>query len=214
VSGGNWTRGLRRWVEAQVPMEDLLPDQLPAYVDSYVYLFGVLTLSAFVMLVTTGVVLVFAGPQWWHLSGTGRFVNSVHFWGAQSFFFFMVLHLWAQFFMAAWRDGRGANWVTGVALFVVSIVAAFTGFLSQQNFDAQWIALQGKDAFNALGVGAFFNLLNFGQMYGVHILLAPLAITLLIVVHILLVRAKGVVKPIPLRRAAPEAEAAREDEPS
>jgi len=196
MSGRNWTRGLRSWIEAQVPMEELLPDQLPAYVDSYVYLFGVLTLSAFILLVVSGLVLVMAGPQWWHISGVGRFVNSIHFWGVQAFFFFMVLHLWAQFFMAAWRDGRGANWVSGVVLFLLSIVAAFTGFLSQQNFDAQWIGLQGKDAFNALGVGAFFNLLNFGQMYGVHVVLVPLCIAALIGVHILLVRAKGVVPPI------------------
>ena len=197
MSTNNWTRAIRHWIEAEVPLDDLLPDELPAYVDSYVYLFGVLTLSAFILLVASGVVLAFAGPDWWHVSGVGHFVNSVHFWGVQAFFFFMVLHLWAQFFMAAWRDGRGSNLVTGVLLFVVSIVAAFTGFLSQQNFDSQWIGLQGKDAFNALGVGSFFNLLNFGQMYGIHVVLVPLIIAALIGVHLLLVRAKGVVPPIP-----------------
>ncbi|MCL6594978.1 MAG: cytochrome b N-terminal domain-containing protein [Firmicutes bacterium] len=200
MSDRNWTRAVRRWIESEVPLEELLPDELPAYVDSYVYLFGVLTLSAFILLVASGVVLAFAGPDWWHVSGVGHFVNSVHFWGVQAFFFFMVLHLWAQFFMAAWRDGRGANWATGVLLFFVSIVAAFTGFLSQQNFDSQWIGLQGKDAFNALGVGSFFNLLNFGQMYGLHVAVVPLIIALLIGVHILLVRAKGVVEPIPVDR--------------
>jgi hypothetical protein len=40
----------------------------------------------------------------------------------------------------------------------------FTGYLSQQNFDSQWIAINGKDAFNAAGIGAFLNLMNFGQM--------------------------------------------------
>jgi quinol-cytochrome oxidoreductase complex cytochrome b subunit len=192
----NWTRAAQRWLARTLPPEQLLPDQLPAYVRSYVYLFGVCTLSSFLLLVLSGVVLVFFGPDWWHVSGVGHFFNSVHFWAVQSFFFFMVLHLWAQFFMAAWRGGRGANWVTGVLLFVLSIVAAFTGFLSQQNFDSQWIALQGKDAFNALGVGSFFNLLNFGQMYGLHVFLLPALLALLIAVHLLLVRAKGVVPPL------------------
>lgn len=176
-------------------MEDLLPDELPEFVRSYVYLFGVLTIASFVMLILSGTVLAVFGPQWWHISPTGHFMNSVHFWSVQAFFFFMVLHLWAQFFMMAWRDGRGANWVTGVLLFLTSIVAAFTGFLSQENLDSQWIALQGKDAFNALGVGSFFNLLDFGQMYGFHIFVMPLVIALLIGVHILLVRSKGVVPP-------------------
>ncbi len=200
----NWTRSVRSWLSVEIPYDDLLPDQLPAYVDSYVYLFGVLTLSAFIIIVASGIALAMAGPQWWHLSGVGHFVNSMHFWSVQTFFFFMVLHLWAQFFMAAWRDGRGANWVSGVLLFTVSVLAAFTGFLSQENFDSQWIALQGKDAFNGLGVGAFFNLLNFGQMYGFHIVVLPALLVVLIGGHLLLVRSKGVVKPIEPTAPPPE----------
>ena len=40
----------------------------------------------------------------------------------------------------------------------------FTGYLAQQNFDSQWIASEGKDGFNAVGIGAFFNVMDFGQM--------------------------------------------------
>lgn len=191
----NWTRQIRSYLVRELPIDDLLPDQLPDFVRSYVYLFGVLTIASFILLIVSGVVLVMFGPEWWHISSVGRFFNSIHYWSVQAFFFFMVLHLWSQFFMMAWRGGRGSNWVTGVLLFVVSILAAFTGFLSQQNFDSQWIALQGKDAFNSLGLGAFLNLVNFGQIYGMHIFLLPLAIAVLIGVHLYLVRSRGVVKP-------------------
>ena len=78
--------------------------------------------------------LAFFGPQWWHDSAVGRFFNSLHFWAVQLFFVFMVLHLWGQYFMAGWRDGRAATWMIGAVIFLVSIVAAFTGYLSQQNF--------------------------------------------------------------------------------
>jgi hypothetical protein len=59
---------------------------------------------------------------------------------------------------------------------------------------------------NAVGVGAFFNLLNFGQMYSYHILLLPAAVVLLVVAHVLLVRKHGVVPPFELtdRLAAPD----------
>jgi quinol-cytochrome oxidoreductase complex cytochrome b subunit len=70
--------------------------------------------------------------------------------------------------------------------------------VSQQNFDAQWISTQAKDAMNAVGVGAFFNLLNFGQMYSYHVLLLPAAIVALVVGHVLLVRKHGVVPPFAL----------------
>jgi quinol-cytochrome oxidoreductase complex cytochrome b subunit len=192
----NLTGRLRRWAAGVVRAEDLLPEVLPEYVRSYVYTFGAMTLGAFVCLVASGMVLAVFGPTWWHVSPVGHFFNSIHFWSVQAFFFFMVLHLWAQFFMAAWRGGRGATWVVGALTFVASILAAFTGYLSQQNFDSQWIAVQGKDAMNAVGIGAFFNLLNFGQMYSIHIGVMPWVIAGLIATHVILVRRKGLVPPI------------------
>ncbi len=192
----NWTKKVQQTLQRELPYEDLLPSELPRYVHSYVYYFGVATLASFVLLVVSGIILAAFGPQWWHVSGVGHFFNSLHFWTVQMFFFAMVLHLWSQFFMAAWRDGRQWTWVVGVLLFLISVPTALTGFLSQQNFDSQWIAVQGKDAMNALGVGGFFNLLNFGQMYGFHIVILPLVLAILIGLHILLVRWHGVVRPI------------------
>lgn len=193
----NWTRSLRDSLEKQIEMKHLLPDKLPKYVHSYVYLFGVLTLASLVWIIVSGTVLVFFGPDWWHQSAIGHFWNSMHFWSVQAFFFLMILHLWAQFWMAAWRGGRKYTWIWGGVLFVVSIVAALTGYLSQNNFDSQWIAVQGKDAMNAAGVGGFFNLLNFGQMYGIHIFLVPFMLIVLVALHLFLVRKHGVVEPLP-----------------
>ena len=192
----NLTGSLRRWLSGVITSEQLLPEELPEYTRSFVYMFGALTLGSFVCLVASGMTLGLFGPQWWHLSGLGHFVNSIHFWSVQCLFFFMVLHLWSQFFMAAWRGGRGPTWVVGALLFVSSIMAAFTGYLSQQNLDSQWIAVQGKDAMNAVGIGAFFNLLNFGQMYSIHIAVMPAVIAGLITVHLILVRRRGLVPPL------------------
>lgn len=196
------TTTLQKKLSQSLPYEELLPDEQPAYVHSYVYLFGIATLASFVILIGTGVVLAAFGPQWWHFSHVGLFINSLHFWSAQSFFFFMVVHLWTVFFQGAWRDGRGLTWVSGVITFLVSVVTAFTGYLSQQNFASQWVATQGKDAMNSVGVGAFFNILNFGQMYGFHIVILPLVVSALIGVHLTLVRLKGVVKPYEAAGAA------------
>src|SRR6202035_1424591 len=163
-------------------MDHLLPRRQPYYVGSSVYVFGVVTIAALVWVIFSGVVLSFMGPQWWHASSLGRFVNSLHFWSVQLFFVFMVLHLWGQYFMAGWRDGRAATWMIGVVIFATSILTAFTGYLSQQNFDSQFIAISAKDAMNSTGAGAFFDVLNFGQMYGLHVMLLPIGITFLIVV--------------------------------
>ena len=160
-----------------------MPAEQPIYVHSFVYLFGIATVASFILLILSGVILSIFGPQWWHSSNVGHFFNSVHFWSVQAFF------------SGAWRDGRGLTWVSGVVTFLVSILTAFTGYLSQQNFDAQWIGVQGKDALNAVGVGAFFDALNFGQMYGFHIVVLPVIVAGLVGLHLLLVRLRGVVRP-------------------
>ncbi|MDP9259818.1 MAG: cytochrome b N-terminal domain-containing protein [Actinomycetota bacterium] len=197
--GGTWTGRVREAAVAALPPERLLPETQPVYVSSWVYVFGVLTLAAFVVVLASGAVLALAGPSWWHVSSVGHFVNSLHLWSTELFFFFMVAHLWGKFFMAAWRGRRALTWITGAVSFLVSIGAAFTGYLSQQNFDSQWIGGEAKDGLNASGVGAFFNVLNFGQMLMWHIVLLPLIVALLIAGHILLVRRRGVVPPLPAR---------------
>jgi quinol-cytochrome oxidoreductase complex cytochrome b subunit len=197
----SWTIRVREYMERRLPSANLLPDRQPYYVGSWVYVFGVVTIAALVWVVVSGMVLAFFGPQWWHETAIGRFFNSLHFWSVQMFFVFMVLHLWGQYFAAGWRDGRAKTWMAGVLIFLVSIVAAFTGYVSQQNFDSQWIAVNAKDAMNSVGAGSFFNVLNFGQMYGLHVVLIPLAVLFLVALHVVLVRMKGVVKPIGWREA-------------
>ena len=208
----NWTGRTRGKLAERLPMEELLPTRLPAYVRSSVYLLGMLALAALIVIFLSGIVLIIGGPQWWHLSATGHFFNSLHFWSVQLFFFTMVLHLWAQYFMGAWRDGRAWTWVTGVLAFLISIPAAFTGYLSQTNFDGQWIALSAKDAFTSVGLGGIFNVLDFGQMLGFHILFFPLIIVLLVAGHVLQVRLRGVVHPYPPDSPIGEKEASAEHE--
>jgi len=194
----SWTLRVRRRAEAALPPETLLADKQPAYVASWIYVFGVLSLSSLAVIILSGCILALKGPGWWHFTGVGHFFNSMHLWSVELFFFFMVIHLWGKYWMAAWRGGRSRVWITGAVTFLVAIPCALTGYVSQQNFDAQWISTQAKDAMNAAGIGAFFNLLNFGQMYSYHILLLPAAVVLLVVAHVLLVRQHGVVPPFRL----------------
>ena len=207
-----WTAKLRHAAVDALPPERLMPDRQPAYVASWIYVFGVLTLAALAVVIVTGMVLAIFGPTWWHVSSTGLFVNSLHLWSVEVFFFAMVIHLWGKFFMAAWRGRRRATWITGVVSFVVSVGAAFTGYLSQQNFDSQWISTQAKDGINSTGAGAIFNVTNFGQMLMWHIMLLPLVVVLLVGVHVLLVRRRGVVPPFaPDERARPAHRARQSD---
>jgi len=192
----SWTGRTRRWVMKRLPPEKLLPNTQPSYVASWIYVFGMGAIASLVFIIASGAVLSLNGPMWYHLSSLGHFVNSVHLWSVEFFFFFMVIHLWGKFWMAAWRGHRVLTWITGVFSFLVSIVAAFTGYLVQTNFDSQWIAFQAKDALNASGIGAWFTVTNFGQMLMWHILLLPAAVLVIVAMHVVLVRVHGVVPPL------------------
>jgi hypothetical protein len=194
-----WTARVRRRALSLLPPGKLLPDRQPAYVASWVYVFGVATLAALGMAIVSGFAIALGGPDWWHTNPVGHFFNSMHLWSVELFMAFMVIHLWGKFWMAAWRGRRALIWITGVVAFLASVLECFTGYLSQQNFDSQWIATNGKDAFNAAGIGAFFNLMNFGQMLLWHVVLIPIILISLVGAHVLLVRVRGVSHPMPAR---------------
>ena len=196
-----WTARVRRRALAVLPPGKLLPDRQPAYVASWIYVFGVASLAALGIVIASGFALALGGADWWHTNPVGHFFNSLHLWSVELFMAFMVIHLWGKFWMAAWRGRRAMTWITGGLAFGASVVTCFTGYLSQQNFDSQWIATNGKDAFNAVGIGSFWNVLNFGQMFMWHIVVMPLILVAVVGAHILLVRVRGVSHPLPARPA-------------
>jgi quinol-cytochrome oxidoreductase complex cytochrome b subunit len=196
-----WTAKLRSRLEHTVPPGQALPDRQPAYMSSWIYVFGVTTIAALIVVVVTGLLLAVGGVSWWHVSSLGRFVNSMHLWSVEIYFAAMVIHLWGKFWMAAWRGNRGLTWATGVVAFLGSIGTAFTGYLSQANFASQWISTQAKDGLDAVGIGAFFNVMNPGQMLLWHVALLPLILGVIVVMHVILVRRHGIVPPIDAKEA-------------
>jgi len=191
-----WTARVRNRALRLLPPGKLLPDRQPAYVASWIYVFGVASLAALALAIASGLGLALGGVDWWHTNPVGHFFNSMHLWSVELFMALIVIHLWGKFWMAAWRGRRTLTWITGVVAFLASILECFTGYLSQQNFDSQWISTSGKDAFNSVGVGAFFNLMNFGQMLLWHVVLIPIILIAIVGAHVLLVRMRGVAHPI------------------
>src|SRR6266516_1662714 len=191
-----WTYRLRRWALRLLPPGKLLPDRQPAYVASWIYVFGVASLAALGVAIVSGFAIAIGGADWWHTNAVGHFFNSLHLWSVELFMALLVIHLWGKFWMAAWRGRRAMTWITGVIAFAASVVECFTGYLSQQNFDSQWISASGKDAFNPVGAGAFWNVMNFGQMLLWHVVLVPIVLVAITGAHILLVRVRGVAHPL------------------
>ncbi|MFF0292871.1 cytochrome b N-terminal domain-containing protein [Kitasatospora sp. NPDC004614] len=198
AKGFSWKRPspwLRGYLVRNLPLRKLLPDREPAFVSSVLYTMGVLTLAALIITVVSGVIIALGGVSFWHTNTFGAFMNSIHFWGVQAMFLFMAVHFMTSFFTMGWRGGRGWTWITGVLAFIVSILTAFTGFLMMTNWDSQWIGQQAKDAFNALGIGSIWNVMNAGQQFTVHMVVTVAVLLFIVLVHIGLIRRRGVAPP-------------------
>ncbi len=200
-----WTARARRAAESAFPPERILPDRQPAYMASWIYVFGVLTVVSLAWVIITGCVLAIMGPSWWHVSTTGHFVNSLHLWSVEAFFFFMVIHLWGKFFMAAWRGNRRLTWVTGVISFVISVAAAFTGYLSaaELRFPVDLHPGQGRHQRNR-GRRLFQRLELRADAHVAH-RPAPHRRGVSSALHVLLVRRRGIVPPFADRTTSRDA---------
>ena len=99
-----WTARARRRALTALPPGKLLPDRQPAYVASWVYVFGVASLAALGMAIVSGFAIALGGTDWWHINPVGHFFNSLHLWSV-------------ELFMACWSSTCGASsgWPPGAA---------------------------------------------------------------------------------------------------
>lgn len=186
---------IQSYLRRNLTLEDALPTKMPTYVNSFGYFFGTMTLAALAMLFITGIWMSVFGPVWRHTSSLGAFINAMHFWSVQVFYLAVILHILFKFFTAAWRDGRWRTWLVGWLIFAASIFSGITGTLLQQNWDSQWNAQQGKDAFAALGLG-WLNWNNYASVLTLHVVIFALLVAMFAAAHLFLIRREGPVHPI------------------
>jgi ubiquinol-cytochrome c reductase cytochrome b subunit len=100
-----------------------------------------------------------------------------------------------KFFTAAWRGGRFRTWLLGWLLFATTVFSGITGTLLQENWDSQWNAQQGKDAFNALGL-SWLHWLDYAQDLTLHVVFFAALVVLFAAGHLFAVRSESPVRPI------------------
>ncbi len=174
---------------------DLMIRNVPSFANKIYYSLGFLSMTSLMMLVISGIVLVFNGPNWWLTTPIGLYVRSVHLWAAQAFIFFILLHLLIVFLTSGYKKPRRLTWVLGALMLFFAIAEAEFGYGLRGDFSSQWRVLQAADLYNGSGLGLFINNLNYAQIYGIHIVAIPLVIIVLLFFHYLLVKVRGIAKP-------------------
>ncbi len=174
---------------------------------------GILTVAAFVSLALTGTFLMFyyvpsverAFPDIVKLQNNvpfGQLLRNMHRWGAHMMVLTSVLHMVRVFYTGAYKPPREFNWVVGVVLLILTLGASFTGYLLPWDQLAYWAITVGTSiaSYEPMMGAAIAKILLGGpevgqesltRFYGLHIMVIPALLALLIGLHMWRVRKDG-----------------------
>lgn len=144
----------------------------------------------------------------------GRLMRGLHHWGATCMIVVVVLHMVQVFLWGAYKKPRETTWLAGVFLLLITLAFGLTGYLLPWDNRAYWgtvvttqIAAKapflGEYISRLIGGEGAVGVVTFARFYGMHVLLLPPLTTLLIVIHVYLVRKHGVT-PAPGDEAKPK----------
>jgi len=136
---------------------------------------GIMSVSAFLIALVTGVMLMFyykPYPEAAYESmkdihfvvPTGRLIRNLHRWSANIMVIAVILHMARAFYTAAYRKPREYNWLIGIGLLVVTLGLSFTGYLLPWDQLAYWaitiganIAQSPREVTDAVGITEVFD---------------------------------------------------------
>jgi quinol-cytochrome oxidoreductase complex cytochrome b subunit len=132
----------------------------------------------------------------------GVVLRNMHRWSAHAMVFVVFLHLCRVFWTGSYKRPREFNWVVGVLLFLLTLALSFTGYLLPWDQLAFWAITVGTNiAAYAPVVGDRLKFLLLGghvigpmtllRFYVLHCVFLPLAMALLVSVHVWRVRKDG-----------------------
>lgn len=179
----------------------------------YSFGLGVVAIILYGVLIFTGVLLMFyyvpsverAYPTMKAIQFSvplGQFTRNMHRWAAHGMVLVVVLHMVRVFYTGAYKPPRQFNWIIGVVLLLLTLGASFTGYLLPWDQLSYWAITVGTNiAGYAPGAGPIMREMLLGgpevsqstliRFYTLHVALLPLALTLLISVHLWRVRKDG-----------------------
>jgi quinol-cytochrome oxidoreductase complex cytochrome b subunit len=174
---------------------------------------GLISLYLFLILVGTGVLLMFyyvpstdraygVMKDLQFVVSAGLVVRNMHRWAAHLMVIFVLLHLCRVYFTGAYKRPREFNWLIGTSLFLLTLGLSFTGYLLPWDQLAFWAITVGTNiAGYAPFIGPRLKFLLLGgnvvgqdaliRFYALHVIVLPGIAGLLVAIHLWRVRKDG-----------------------
>ena len=210
-------KNIMHWIDARLPVTKAYEKHLSRYYApknfNFWYFFGVLSLLVLVNQLLTGIWLTMSYVP----TGEGAFASIeyimrdveygwmlryMHSTGASAFFIVVYLHMFRGLAYGSYQKPRELVWIIGMLIYLVLMIEGFTGYLlpwgNMSFWGAQVIvslagAVPGVGEGLATWIRGDFNMsgITLNRFFALHVVLVPLALLLLVFLHILALHEVG-----------------------
>ena len=209
--------GFRAWLYKRLPVEEFIDTQLTGYYApknfNFWYYFGVLSLVVLVLQLFTGIFLtMFYKPgeatafesveyimrevSW------GWLIRYMHSTGAAFFFVVVYLHMFRALLYGSYKAPRELLWLFGMFVYLALMAEAFLGYVLPYGNMSYWAAQVIVNLFGTIpGIGpglvewirGDYGIADatLNRFFALHVVAVPLALLLLVVLHLVALRRTG-----------------------
>jgi ubiquinol-cytochrome c reductase cytochrome b subunit len=220
-AGAAKSGGLKGWIYKRFPVEDFIANQLTGYYApknfNIWYYFGSLALVVLALQLFTGIFLtMFYKPgeltafdsvefimrevQW------GWLIRYLHSSGASFFFIVVYLHMFRSLLYGSYKAPRELLWLLGMAVYLALMAEAFFGYVLPWGNMSFWGAQVIVNLFGTIpGIGGplvewirgDYGIADatLNRFFALHVVAVPLALLLLVVLHLVALRRTGSSNP-------------------
>jgi ubiquinol-cytochrome c reductase cytochrome b subunit len=209
------------WIDERFPMTKMLKEHATEYYAAknfnVLYVFGVLAMVVLVIQLITGIFLTmsykpsaedaFASVEYimrdveW-----GWLIRYMHSTGASAFFIVVYIHMFRGMMYGSYKKPRELLWIIGMLIYVALMAEGFLGYLLPWGQMSYWGAQVIVSLFGAIpGIGEtlvewirgdyFISDITLNRFFALHVAAVPLALIMLVVMHILALHETGSLNP-------------------
>ncbi|MBI4211637.1 MAG: cytochrome bc complex cytochrome b subunit [Deltaproteobacteria bacterium] len=210
---------LKAWLKTSAPIPEeffrkVSSEPVPHHLKRWWFCLGGTAAYLFLIQVITGLLLTFYYvPEPGHAYDSvyrityeipfGWVIRSIHKWSSHLFIIAVILHVFRVFFTGAYRKPRELNWMIGCGILFCVLTFGFTGYSLIYEQLSYWgatvaanltqnVPLIGEYLARFMRGGDTVEENTLTRFFIFHIALLPLAITILLTIHITLIRLLGV----------------------